>query len=419
MEKRLCRACGLKKELEEYGLNSSYKDNISPKCRKCVRENVKMREDLKILLPKRAFIEESLLECTRCQAIKHKDDFHKDSSKTLGYDYNCKSCVNNEHYIKQLSILEKEVAKNIPNLEGEIWREIPDYEGHYMASTMGRIMSLPRLVLNEDGVRHLVRKRILSDKARTWGYTSVVLRKDGKGTTYRAHRLIAKTFLGESDLVVDHINSVRHDNRLENLRYCTHRENTHYASEKSNSISEYVGVSYLKNGKRWIASISIKGKGYTVGLFDNEIEAHEAYQKALHDWQTLEKLPDYQVRVPKSSCKGVSYHKSNKKWEVRIKIDKIGYPLGSYNTEEEACEARNKAELEYKEKGTLPHYINPKHTSKYKHVHWKEANKKWQIHLPSKGENKKKYGGLYDTEEEAVEKVRKYLGLKTIEELLR
>lgn len=416
---RLCRACGVEKQLTEFGINFSYKDNISPKCRKCVRDKVSLREDLKITLQKRTFIGEDLLRCTRCKVIKQKESFHKDSSKVLGYDYVCKHCVNQEHYLKQLKILEKEIERSIDSFEGEIWKDIPGYEGYYMASTMGRIMSMPRLSINNDGVKYLVRKKILSDKARTFGYTSVVLRKDGEGITYRVHRLITLTFLGESDLVVDHINSVRHDNRLENLRYCTPRENTHYASEKRETLSKYVGVSYIKNGKKWVASLHIKGKGYTVGLFATELEAHKAYQQALYDWENFEQVPDYEVRIPKSSCKGVSYHISNKKWEVRIKINKIGYPLGSYDTEVEACEARYKAESEYKEQGILPHYINPKHTSKYKHVHWKEANKKWQIHLPAKGENKKKYGGLFNTEEEAVERVRGYLGLNTIEELLR
>lgn len=406
-EKKICRACGVKKELSNYGVNNSYKDGISPKCKCCVNNNVKM--SIVTTLPKRSFIDNDFLQCTKCSIIKHKDEYYKDSSKKLGYEYVCKSCVKEDNYKQQLLVLEQEVNKIIPDLEGEIWKDIPNYEGYYQASNFGRIKSLPRFIVDKNGVLNIIKKKILSDKARTQGYVSVVLRKEGVGITYRAHRLITLTFLGESDLVVDHINGIRHDNRLENLRYCTHRENSKYSSEKMNTLSRYVGVSYIKNGSKWVASISINGKGYTIGLFETEIEAHNAYQEALYEWETFKKVPDYKVHTPYSSCKGVSYHIGNKKWECSITINKTRYNLGSYLTEEDACKARSEAEINYKEYNILPHYVNPKLTSKYRYVHWKESNKKWQITLPKTEISSKRYGGVFETEEEAKEAVVKFL----------
>lgn len=58
-----------------------------------------------------------------------------------------------------------------------------------------------------------------------------------------------------------------------------------------------------------------------------------------------------------------------------------------------------------------------KHLSKYKHVSWKEPNKKWQAYSPRTIKTKSKYLGIYSTEEEASEAVRKYLNLT--EKLLR
>jgi hypothetical protein len=405
--KKKCRACLEEKKLHEFGVNSSYKDGVSPRCKTCVNNNVKITAS--IVLPKRTFIDDEFLKCTSCACIKHKDAYYKDKTAPLGYEYKCKLCKNKASYEKQLEEFKKESAKIIDCLEGEVWKDIPDYEGYYMASNMGRLMSLPRLVDNKFGTKHLVRKKILSAEPRTFGYVSAVLRKEGVGISYRVHRLIIKTFLGESDLVVDHINGIRHDNRLENLRYCTHRENSKYSSEKMETLSKYVGVSYIKNGCKWVASISIKGKGYTVGLFETEIEAHNAYQKALYEWETFKKIPDYKVHTPYSSCKGVSYHIGNNKWECSITINKTRYNLGSYLTEEEACQARSEVETNYKEYNILPHYVNPKLTSNYKYVHWKESNRKWQITLPKTGNSPKKYGGVFETEEGAMEAVLKFL----------
>jgi hypothetical protein len=62
-------------------------------------------------------------------------------------------------------------------------------------------------------------------------YLFVCLRKDGKGQNRKVHRLVMETFRGKSDLTVNHINGNKTDNRLENLEYCTNKENTNHAWE--------------------------------------------------------------------------------------------------------------------------------------------------------------------------------------------
>lgn len=297
----------------------------------------------------------------------------------------------------------------------EIWKDIPGYEGYYMASNMGRIMSLPRVTVSKLGHQRNVKRTILSDFTNGNEYISIILRKDGKATSFRAHRLVMKAFHGDSELIIDHINGQRNDNRLSNLRYCTHRENSHFSFEKIKGSSKYIGVSFVNSGNLWRASIRIKSKPYTIGLFKTEIEAHNAYQKALKDWEEDGLVPDYEVRVPNSKYVGVSFHTSNKKWIASIKINKKHYNLGGYQTEEEAYEARNSAEKDYKERNIIPNFVNPKLTSKYQNVH-KKKNGKWQATL-LKSDNP--YGGLFNTEDEAAERVREHLGLTSIKELLR
>ena len=76
---------------------------------------------------------------------------------------------------------------------------------------------------------------------------------------YRAHRLAWLYMTGEfppDD--VDHINGVRNDNRWVNLRAATRGENMqNQRGPRSNSKSGLLGVSWSKQGKKWIAQIKV------------------------------------------------------------------------------------------------------------------------------------------------------------------
>ena len=81
------------------------------------------------------------------------------------------------------------------------------------------------------------------------------------------------------ELVVNHKNFIRTDNRVENLEIVTNRENCNKKHLKSSS--QYVGVSWAGDRKKWFSSIAIDGKLKNLGRFKTELEAHEAYQNAL------------------------------------------------------------------------------------------------------------------------------------------
>jgi hypothetical protein len=158
------------------------------------------------------------------------------------------------------------------NIQEEIWKDIPNYEGLYQASNLGRIKSLK-----------WCKERILKDALNDKGYKIVVLCK-GKPCTKTTSRLVISAFLGIDSRQVDHINGIKTDNRLLNLRYVSPRENVQYHHIKNkNKTSKFVGVSWRKNEQKWRACICINGKDFSLGYFNSEIEASFAYRKKIFE----------------------------------------------------------------------------------------------------------------------------------------
>ena len=96
---------------------------------------------------------------------------------------------------------------------------------------------------------------------------------------FKVHRLVALAFIpnpnNKSD--VDHINNNRSDNRVENLRWSSHKENSQNRSTNKNNTS---GVKRInKEGKRWRASIGYNNKLIHIGSYKTKEEAIEARQK--------------------------------------------------------------------------------------------------------------------------------------------
>lgn len=85
---------------------------------------------------------------------------------------------------------------------------------------------------------------------------------------------------------VDHINSNRLDNRIENLRIVNPQQNSQNKSTTKNSSSKYIGV--FKKRNKWATSITLNGKNKHLGCFDDEIEAAKA-----RDVATLEHFGEF------------------------------------------------------------------------------------------------------------------------------
>lgn len=150
----------------------------------------------------------------------------------------------------------------------EIWKDVPNYEGLYQVSNLGRVKSI-----------RFNKERILKAGVSSTGYLIVVLCV-GKPITFAVHRLVAATFINSdfNGLVVDHINTIKTDNRVSNLQLVTHRENL---SKDKKGASKFTGVHWAKRDKRWISRISIGLDRKYLGSFVTELEAANAYQAEL------------------------------------------------------------------------------------------------------------------------------------------
>ncbi len=84
---------------------------------------------------------------------------------------------------------------------------------------------------------------------------------------------------------VDHINGNTLDNRLDNLRIVTNRGNQHNRRDQreGQTSSKYVGVTWSKSSKKWMAQIRVRGANKYLGHFDTEEDARTAYQKSLRE----------------------------------------------------------------------------------------------------------------------------------------
>lgn len=110
------------------------------------------------------------------------------------------------------------MSKEKPEV-GDVWGDVIGYEGKYQVNTKGEIRSLNYGRMN----KICLLKPYLGNR----GYLSVVLSKDNKTKIKMVHKLVAEAFIPNEDSkpFIDHINNIKTDNRVENLRWVTHKEN--------------------------------------------------------------------------------------------------------------------------------------------------------------------------------------------------
>jgi hypothetical protein len=106
-----------------------------------------------------------------------------------------------------------------------------------------------------------------------------------KNKRYYAHRLAWMYEYGYLPIFIDHVNNVRQDNKINNLRECTAQQNNHNSIIAKNNTSGVKGVCWHKASEKWIAKIKINKKNIHIGLFKSIDDAKkniEDYRKMYH-----------------------------------------------------------------------------------------------------------------------------------------
>jgi hypothetical protein len=144
-----------------------------------------------------------------------------------------------------------------------------------------------RAVLDYDADTGIFRRRVSRGNVEAGAVAGTVSEKGYicimvNGTLFKAHRLAWLHFHGVMPQdQIDHINRVRADNRIANLRdvpRCMNQQNQ--TRPRTNNTSGYLGVWWDKRDKRWKACISVNGRNQHIGCFSSAEAAHAAYLAA-------------------------------------------------------------------------------------------------------------------------------------------
>ncbi len=115
----------------------------------------------------------------------------------------------------------------------EEWLDVAGYEGKYQVSNFGRVRGVDRLIKSSRGGFQKLTGKVLSQSEIWNGYMTISLYGNGKEKRLLVHRLVAIAFIPnpENKATVNHIDSDRKNNRLDNLQWTTYSENTKHGFE--------------------------------------------------------------------------------------------------------------------------------------------------------------------------------------------
>lgn len=321
-ETKICNKCKNLKIISDFSKRKGAPDGYRSTCKQCRHRPYKRKLKLCQWCKVELGVDTINKSCEPCKT-KNKAESTKTNNQR-------KSLLLEKKYFENLKAELNEIFSK--DSDNEIWAYVPNFNNKYQASNLGRIRCLPTVYRTPNGSLIKTEFYIVSEKENE-GYLQTAL-TDLKGKVHHkgTHRWVMYAFYGESNLQVDHINGIRDDNRLTNLRYVTPRENNNYRKDTNPEYFTSSLYGTYKQKDKWVSYISIKGVEYYLGNYKTEKEAHEKYMNAWKNWDEFRKLPEKWVNYNKTSqIDGIDFHKASKKWRVRV-TDKSIY-IGIFETE--------------------------------------------------------------------------------------
>lgn len=163
-------------------------------------------------------------------------------------------------------------------LDGEEWRDVIGFEGLYMVSSFGRVVSLGRFILpGKGGKKRFKKPKLIHPSLNHNGYYKVTLSKDGTPSYVRIHRLVGESFIPNPNnyQCLDHIDTNTKNNHINNLRWCTLKEN------QNNTISlikmSKAHKARCANGRMYVRPI------VRISLLKNDIKKYNSIKEAEMD----------------------------------------------------------------------------------------------------------------------------------------
>lgn len=119
----------------------------------------------------------------------------------------------------------------------EIWKDVVGYEGLYQVSNLGKVYSL-------------ISNKIIAFSKKPKGYLIVHLYKNGVDKSKHIHRLVAEAFIPNPNNYpeVNHLDGIKTNNCIDNLEWCTKKQNMEHAS-KNNLVSRLYGADNYRSKK--------------------------------------------------------------------------------------------------------------------------------------------------------------------------
>lgn len=253
-------------------------------------------------------------------------------------------------------------------------------------------------------------------------------RKDSNKRKYIfMHREIMNAPKG---MVVDHKDHKTLNNQKENLRVCTHQENSMNKKIANSNNSGYPGVYWGEVQGRWIARIGLANETIRIGTYISWEDAVKARQEAeikyfgefkneyleinqeKYNQSSNRKISPYEKSI--SGVKGISWNKNKGKFETTIQIENIPTFIGSFKELSKAIEVKTVAEKERDKLIELEGIcdvnrlktnifgtrLDHKNKSGTTGVYFSKDKEAWYSFVQING--KKIHLGIYKTKEEAI-----------------